>query len=290
MEMEEKSFDTPLGQAEDRHGDVPPPPKPAAKAAAAEKPMRRVGSVTLGVALIAVGVFFLLYYFVPRFDWLLALKIVPALMLMLLGGEVLVCAARPGRWKYDFLAVFACLLLMGASFCLTLLPLVWNEISPARSTSLDRLTDAYETGLYEDLKQETPEVRLRGLYCWLDLDFGAQTPETMEELKALGSAVRLTAGVELYGPYASVEDFARDCRRVMDVVAGQEVQPEYVTLEYEGPEGEQCALRLSSRIQMDWTAEQMAQQTDAYGGIFDDPEEWEEDGVARTTVLAETLS
>lgn len=43
-------------------GSVPPPERKPA-----EKPLRRVGSLTLGACLIAAGVFFLLYFFVPGF-------------------------------------------------------------------------------------------------------------------------------------------------------------------------------------------------------------------------------
>lgn len=48
----------------------------------------------------------------PGFDWKLTLKIAPAAGLILLGGEVLFFAARPGRWKYDFWSVLICLVLM----------------------------------------------------------------------------------------------------------------------------------------------------------------------------------
>ena len=114
------------------------PPKPAAKRPSKqeqEKPVRRVGSVTLGLCLMAVGVCFLCYYFVPGFDWLLVVKVGAPLALVALGVETLWCAARPGRWKYDFLAVFGCLVLMGGAFCLTLVPLFWEQVSPERRTT-----------------------------------------------------------------------------------------------------------------------------------------------------------
>lgn len=81
---------------------------PAPECKPAEKPLRRVGSLTLGACLIAAGVFFLLYFFVPGFDVQLTLKIAPAVALVLLGCEVLFFAARPGRWKYDFVSVLVC--------------------------------------------------------------------------------------------------------------------------------------------------------------------------------------
>ena len=48
-------------------------------------PVRRVGTLTLGVCLIACGVLFLCYFFVPHFNWDLALKIAPAAGLILPG-------------------------------------------------------------------------------------------------------------------------------------------------------------------------------------------------------------
>ena len=78
-------------------------------------PVRRVGTLTLGVCLIVCGVLFLCYFFVPHFNWELALKIAPAAGLILLGCEVLYFAARPQRWKYDFLSVLLCICLLYTS-------------------------------------------------------------------------------------------------------------------------------------------------------------------------------
>ena len=41
-------------------------------------PRCAVGTLTLGVCLIVCGVLFLCYFFVPHFNWELALKIAPA--------------------------------------------------------------------------------------------------------------------------------------------------------------------------------------------------------------------
>ena len=50
--------------------------RPAPKAPE-NAPVRRVGTLTLGVCLIVCGVLFLCYFFVPHFNWDLALKIAP---------------------------------------------------------------------------------------------------------------------------------------------------------------------------------------------------------------------
>jgi len=87
-----------------------------------DAPRRRVGSLTLGACLIAAGIFFLCYYFVPGFDWQLVVRIAPAAALVLLGCEVLFFAARPGCWKYDFVSVLVCLGLIAVCMCLSFLP------------------------------------------------------------------------------------------------------------------------------------------------------------------------
>ena len=101
-------------------------------------PVRRVGSLTLGFGLMAVGVFFLCYYFVPQFNWELALKIAPAAGLCLLGGEVLYFAAKPEKWKYDFLSVFYCLLLMGVCLCMGALPMMLDRFGPRKRNAGDQ--------------------------------------------------------------------------------------------------------------------------------------------------------
>lgn len=84
----------------------------------AERPAPKApeSALTLGVCLIVCGVLFLCYFFVPHFNWELALKIAPAAGLILLGCEVLYFAARPQRWKYDFLSVLLCIVLMVSAF------------------------------------------------------------------------------------------------------------------------------------------------------------------------------
>ena len=66
------------------------------------KPLRRVGTLTLGVCLIAAGVLFLLCRFLPGLPWLVIWQVLPAAGLILLGCEVLYYSARPGACRCDF--------------------------------------------------------------------------------------------------------------------------------------------------------------------------------------------
>jgi len=70
---------------------------------------RKIGVLTLGVALIAFGVLYLLRVFVPGWDYLTILKFWP-FVLVLLGIEVLLSALLPrpegeGPAKVDALSV-----------------------------------------------------------------------------------------------------------------------------------------------------------------------------------------
>lgn len=135
-------------------------------------PVRRVGTLTLGVCLIACGVLFLCYFFVPHFNWELALKIAPAAGLIALGAEVLYFAARPERWKYDFLSVFLCLVLMVCAFggaCLMAAfdfalhrDELWIEYDSRQSQELTeeeraQLRRELDDGTGPDLDEENPD-------------------------------------------------------------------------------------------------------------------------------------
>ncbi len=93
------------------------------QAGKAPQPVRRVGSVTLGLTLIAIGAGYLCYYFLPGFRWLLVMKIAAPLTLVSMGLEVLYCTARCEQYRYDFAAVLESLFLVCAALFLATLPL-----------------------------------------------------------------------------------------------------------------------------------------------------------------------
>lgn len=247
-----------------------------------QPPLRRVGSFTLGACLIAAGIFFLLTYFVPGFPTQPVLRIVPAAGLVLLGGEVLFFAARPGRWKYDFWSVLICLVLMGGCFCLSLLPVVWEEISPQRRQTELRLEQEYTAEAYDRIKTAAPEVRVKDIrgnaYLY------SSKAETLRDLDAGDGHLSLT--VELFGDYDSVQAFAQDCRRVTDAVQQCSALPDELRIAW-APDNdpgqslaagtlqrvEQYTLQLDGIAQLDWTADQMTKQTEVQYLLDEENEE-----------------
>ena len=269
--MDETRNDAPLT------GEAPQPAKP--------QPLRRVGSFTLGVCLIAAGIFFLLAYFVPGVDWKLMLKIAPAAGLILLGGEVLFFAARPGRWKYDFWSVLICLVLMGGCFGLSLLPVMWDELSPERNQASMKLGQEYTTEAYDKIKQTAPDIRVKNIsgnaYLY------SSEAKTLRDVNAGNGYLSLT--VELFGGYDSVQAFAQDCRSVAGTVRAGTLQPDELRIVW-SPDNdpgqsldsgtlqrvEQYTLELDGTVQLDWTADEMERQVEVQY-LLDEENEPEEE-------------
>lgn len=264
------------------------PPKPQTPAKEKALPLRRVGSFTLGACLIAAGIFFLCYYFVPGFAWQMALKIAPAAGLILLGGEVLFFAVRPGRWKYDFWSVLICLVLMGGCFCLSLLPAVWDDFSPERRQTSMKLTQEYTVEAYNKIKETAPDIDVKDIGG--NVYLYTSEPKTLEDVHDGNGYVSLN--VRLFGAYASAGEFAQDCRSVTDAVQKCTVQPNSLiitwspdndpgqSLDSGRPQGvEQYTLELDGIAQLDWTVDQMAKQTEVQYLLDeenDEPDEPEE--------------
>lgn len=247
-----------------------------------QPPLRRVGSFTLGVCLIAAGIFFLLTYFVPGFPTQPVLRIVPAAGLVMLGGEVLFFAARPGRWKYDFWSVLICLVLMGGCFGLSLLPVVWEEIGPERNQASMKLSQQYTADAYAQIRKSDPDAPVKDISGNVYLYTGAV--KTLEDID--GGSGYVTLDVELSGSYGSAEQFAQACRSMTDAVQQCRPQPDTLIFAWSpdnDPEEslgtgtlqqvEQYTLELVGIAQLDWTADQMAKQTEVQYLLDEENEE-----------------
>lgn len=245
-------------------------------------PLRRVGSFTLGVCLIAAGIFFLLTYFVPGFPTQPVLRIVPAAGLVMLGGEVLFFAARPSRWKYDFWSVLICLVLMGGCFGLSLLPVVWEEIGPERNQASMKLSQQYTADAYAQIRKSDPDAPVKDISGNVYLYTGAV--KTLEDID--GGSGYVTLDVELSGSYGSAEQFAQACRSMTDAVQQCRPQPDTLIFAWSpdnDPEEslgtgtlqqvERYTLKLVGIAQLDWTADQMAKQTEVQYLLDEENEE-----------------
>ena len=88
------------------------------------KPLRRVGTLTLGVCLIAAGTLFLLARFLPGLPWLVIWQVLPAAGRHSAGVRGTLLLGRPGACRCDFGSVVLCLLMMGGCFGVSTLMLL----------------------------------------------------------------------------------------------------------------------------------------------------------------------
>ena len=118
--------------------DTPPSEMPVYEPA---RPVRRVGTLTMGLALVVVGAALCVGLFFPNVDFLLLFKLSP-LVLVALGCEVIFAAstAKGMRLKYDFLSMFVCFLLIVTALGAACVPVALQYAGPGRSAAEQRLT------------------------------------------------------------------------------------------------------------------------------------------------------
>ena len=188
----------------------PAPPQPGGK----PRKVRRVGTFTMGLVLVAAGLVLLAVFFVPDFDVTAALKCAP-LVLVSLGGEVLAAAftAKDARLKYDFLSMVLCFLLIvtaaGASVCV----LMARYFGPLPMQRQEDIEAEWESEAYERLAGgDVAELAATLDPSWQTADSEADTLADLTQSDLLYVSVRLD------GSYADEEAFARACREVMDAL------------------------------------------------------------------------
>lgn len=140
----------PAGAAQPEAAPAPAAQPAPAPAPARRPPVRRVGTVTLGLSLIVTGLAITAYFFVPGFDIIFVAKLAP-LVLVFLGVEVLWASVRrkgEERLRFDFLAAFVGFVLICASLCAATLPAMWRWYGPDRSSTEERLSDELEEQLH----------------------------------------------------------------------------------------------------------------------------------------------
>ena len=181
-----------------------PAPVPVLPAPPRRPPVRRVGTVTLGLSLIVTGLAITAYFFVPGFDIVSVAKLAP-LVLVFLGAEVLWASARrkgEERLRLDFLAAFVSFVLICASLCAATLPAVWRWYGPDRSSTEKRLSDELEEQLHAAFQGQDV------LDCngWVNLGgYEFDREMTLADLRAEDHA---GANITLGGTGANGDEFA----------------------------------------------------------------------------------
>lgn len=195
----------------DPHQTVPPTPNPVPQP---PKKVRRVGTFTFGLLLVAAGVLLILRALMPTLDLRFVVSLLPV-ALIALGIEVLIYAARPDvQLRYDGVSIFVCILILfgvgGSSVMLQL----WNEYGPSARVAEMRLGDELQSDATAALRA-APGLgdNIYDVSVVLDFNHGVTNPAT--ETVQPGDRAQLYVTV-YQGRYDSALEFAAMARQVVD--------------------------------------------------------------------------
>lgn len=276
MDLPANEQPTPVSEPAPAAEQAAPAPVPAPPAPPRRPPVRRVGTVTLGLSLIVTGLAITAYFFVPGFDIIFIAKLAP-LVLVFLGAEVLWASAhRKGeeRLRLDFLAAFVSFVLICASLCAATLPAVWRWYGPDRSSTEERLSDELEEQLHtafqgQDVLDCTGWVNLGGY------EFDREM--TLADLRAEDHA---GANITLGGTVENGDEFAARVAALLPALRDAGVDRAYF---YWSDDDESWDLDLDGVFDMNADATRLSQRgrhqvriTDEFGDTM-----WMEEGEAK---------
>jgi len=212
-----------------------------------ELPARRVGTITLGLALIAVGIVALMFMFFPNLDYITIAKLTP-IIFVFLGFEILASffLSKGQRIKYDFLSGFICfMLIVGSMGVVTALPL-FNRFGSPKNNIEKRLSNEIYDMLYQQL---SPGKNIKSLNVDVDLDYLTYSPDiTVSELKNAGSQVLID--IELIKEYQSDDEFSKDCKAIIDTIKSDNINFSHISIEANSG-GRRRIMSLSDKFQLD---------------------------------------
>lgn len=242
------------------------PATPAAPAAPAaptasrpERPARRVGTLTMGIALVFVGAALCAFQFSRDQNMLLLFCKFSPLLLVALGCEVLISAAtaKGARLKYDFLSMFVCFFLLVGALAASCLPLVFEYAGPGRYSAETRVEQSIYNTLYEQLK-DNGNISQIHVNASLTYNGGYDAVQTAADLKT-GDRVYMT--VEVRGECADKAAFVKACRPALDALRAQDLPYLIMNFRTVDPQNgaPQYMMDLSGRYQLEMSDADLVQ-------------------------------
>lgn len=187
---------------------------------------RRVGTFTMALCLIALGVILLLRLVLPQIDLIWVARLSPV-VLILLGIEMLVANLRfkEEKLRYDGLSIFISLVLIACSLVAAVVPeLIFREIESERVAN--RLAAQLEDTTGRALRAEEGLENAR-VQWYINLSYASFTSDmTPAELSA---EHYVQARVFLQSEYESKEAFVAACRHAANVLMREVSRIDYAS-------------------------------------------------------------
>ncbi len=244
---------------------TPSPPPAAPQQPALPPKIRRVGTFTMGISLIAAGGLAIYSLINPAADYVLLFRFTPVI-LILLGIEIMISAIFAGgtKLKYDFLSMVVCTLLICGTLCLAALPHIYRYWGPEREYIENRLEgDLYDL-CYEQLGPQSPVKTLA-----VSINVRTQTLNEGTTLSDLNTGDNIYANIELKKEYPSAIAFAEDCSAIASKLSRIGVVFQHITFSSHG--NPRYYLELQGRYLLDAPAGELVQFVDAQTEDVDDP-------------------
>ncbi len=193
-----------------------PAPRKARKAPEPPRKVRRVGTSTMGVLLILVGITVCLALMRPGIDLTLFLRLSP-LVLVALGVEVLIAARQKEvRLKYDFASMIICFLLVVMVLGASCVPILYATEGPPRTAAERVVEQSLSDATFAQLKS-SKDVANVSYHISLNLS-ASRTADQIKTPDDLLPSDSVYVDVQLSGPYADEAAFAAACRPVIEAV------------------------------------------------------------------------
>ncbi len=177
------------------------------------RPTRRIGTLTMGVTLILVGIILLVFFFKP-FDLFSLMRFSPVL-LILLGIEIIWQYSRHHgeELRYDFWGTLFCLLVICvACFCSVFYPL-YMEFGPASWKVEQQVSGEIRNELYQQIPASM-NVEALDVEC----EINSVTPDKQSmSTQELTTADEVTLYINL-GMQADKTSFAQQIRALFDSI------------------------------------------------------------------------
>ena len=195
---------------------APPDPMPPLREEPPKK-VRRAGTFTLGLVLVAAGVLLVLSSVLPSFDMRWALRLAPVVFIGL-GIEVLIYAARPDvKLKYDGVSIFLCIVLVCGAGCGAIVGRALDYYDPAVSQAEEQLRADCEAKTTELLTaQPDLQQKIADISANIELHYRSGGAQDIEPQAGDYLNLYVTIWPEAC---ATREDFAALARQIMDACA-----------------------------------------------------------------------
>lgn len=235
----------PSSQPEQQSPSPVCPPQP-------KQTVRRVGTLTMGFALIAAGIIALIAIFTPSFHILTILKLAP-MLLIFLGIEVLAgyFFSRGARIKYDFLSGFVCFILICGAMGMSVVPIAWQYFGAPATQLREQLKTDAKSALAAKLSDFD---QIKSLYTNAYLPHYIKG-DTNLSTDLLAAQTNLYITIDLAGPYADSAAFSEDCAAIIARIRELPQQLEGVDFSFsDSVQQMQLALRGEFQMNMDANA------------------------------------